>query len=170
VEEDKINKKILNKDLIASNFWQKKSLDELNEAEWEALCDGCGKCCLEKIEYIDTNELFTTSVACRLLDTKTCQCSNYKERFSYVDDCIKLNKVNIKTIPWLPKTCAYRLVFEGKDLYDWHPLKSGDKDSTIKSGNSVSNKVIHPKLMKKTIEDYIIYNEEEFFSVKNKES
>lgn len=149
---------------LEKNFWLNKKLQDLNNQEWEALCDGCGKCCLEKIHYTDTNELFLTQISCRLLDTKTCKCTNYKQRFKYVDDCIKLNKNNVKTITWLPKTCAYRLVNEGKDLFDWHPLKTNDPNSTITSGNSVSGKAVHPAVASKWLQDYIIQNEDDFFN------
>lgn len=118
-------------------FWE-KPLDKLTPAEWEALCDGCGKCCLNKIEYEDTGEVAFTRVACRLLDGETCRCSSYKNRHDFVPDCVVLTPGKLKEIAWwLPSTCAYRLRAEGKPLYDWHPLNSGDADSVHRAGASV---------------------------------
>jgi len=111
--------------------------------EWESLCDGCGKCCLLKVEYEDTREILPTSVACKLLDLDSCRCKHYPTRRKYVPDCIDLkNVVNLHTIAWLPDTCAYKLVANGKDLYDWHPLKSGSPESVHEAGMSVRHKVI----------------------------
>src|SRR4051812_45971255 len=101
-------------------FWRGRRLDQLSETEWESLCDGCGRCCLNKIEYIDTGEVVWTEVACRLLDEETCRCSNYPERQKHVPDCIRLTTDNVPGLAWLPPTCAYRLVDEGRDLYWWH--------------------------------------------------
>jgi uncharacterized cysteine cluster protein YcgN (CxxCxxCC family) len=148
------------KNQLEPNFWLKKSLKEMNQAEWEALCDGCGKCCLEKVEDIDTGQVYTTAVSCRLLDTQTCQCTHYENRFKYMDDCIKIGPKNVYEITWLPKTCAYRLVKEGKDLFDWHPLKTGDRLSTLKSGNSAKNFAIHPALMEKELVEYILEDDQ----------
>ena len=141
---------------VDNKYWLHKSLKDMTTKEWEDLCDGCGKCCLEKVEDEDTGIIYTTKVSCRLLDTQTCRCTNYENRFRYMDDCIKLNVQNVYKINWLPKTCAYRLVKEGKDLYDWHPLKTKDKLSTLKSGNSAKNFAIHPSLMDKHIIEYIL--------------
>lgn len=116
-------------------FWQKKSLLEMNEAEWEALCDGCGKCCYRK--YIQgrgkREQLHYTRVACNLLDLETGKCSNYPNRFKIESDCTKLTKKNLPQFGWLPKTCAYRLLYEGKPLFDWHPLISGDPNSVLRA-------------------------------------
>lgn len=108
-------------------FWQSKTLDEMSDAEWESLCDGCGQCCLHKLMDEDTDEIYFTNVACRQLNIKTCQCRNYERRFEFEPDCIKLTRENLPTFEWLPMTCAYRLLAEGKDLPAWHPLLTGSK-------------------------------------------
>jgi len=119
-------------------FWETVPLRKMTAPEWEALCDGCGKCCLNKIEYEDTGEVEYTRVACRLLNGDTCQCSNYANRHQYVPECVRLNpKTLAKVAYWLPGTCAYRLLYQGKSLPDWHPLRTGDPASTHTSGHSV---------------------------------
>ena len=119
-----------------SHFWQKKSLLEMTESEWEALCDGCGKCCYRK--YIQgrgkREKLYYTRIACNLLDVETGKCCNYPERFKIESDCTKLTKKNLPDFGWLPNTCAYRLLYEGKPLPKWHPLVSGDPNSVKKAG------------------------------------
>lgn len=122
-------------------FWKYKKLEDMSVAEWESLCDGCGQCCMHKLEDEDTGEIFGTSVACQLLDEKTCQCSNYAHRKSIVPDCIFLNLDIIRTVRWLPKTCAYRLIDEGKELEWWHPLVSGYQNSVVEAGISVRGKI-----------------------------
>lgn len=123
---------------LRSRFWERKPLDKLTEQEWEALCDGCGKCCLNKLEDEDTGEVALTRVACRLLDDETCRCSQYPIRHQFVPECIVLKPSNLDTHAyWMPKTCAYRLLWQGKPLYDWHPLISGTPDSVHKAGVSV---------------------------------
>lgn len=123
-------------------FWQEKSLAQMNAQEWESLCDGCGRCCLAKLEDEDTGELFFTRVACRLLDSETCRCQNYARRAKLVADCVTLTAENISSINWLPSTCAYRLLDEGKPLFAWHPLLSGDPQSVHRAGISVQGKVL----------------------------
>ncbi|MGD8309853.1 MAG: YcgN family cysteine cluster protein, partial [Chromatiales bacterium] len=123
-------------------FWRRKALDALEPAEWESLCDGCGKCCLHKLEDEDTREIRFTNVACRLLDAATCRCSDYANRSSRVPDCVTLTPEVLDDPYWLPATCAYRLVAEGKDLPDWHPLVSGDAMSVVRSGHSVCGRVV----------------------------
>ncbi len=119
-------------------FWEKVPLRKLNTQEWEALCDGCGRCCLNKLEDPDTGEVAFTSVACRLLDGETCRCGQYDIRKQIVPECVVLTPANIADIAyWMPETCAYRLLFEGKPLNDWHPLVSGTYDSVHKAGVSV---------------------------------
>lgn len=123
--------------MSAAPFWKTKRLDEMTHAEWESLCDGCGKCCLSKLEDEDTGEILWTSVVCRLFSKSDCRCSDYANRAVRVPDCVQLTPQNVPTIPWLPKTCAYRLVNEGRDLYPWHPLISGDHGSVKRAGMSV---------------------------------
>ena len=110
--------------------------------QWEALCDGCGKCCLFKVEDTETSEVFYTNVACRLLDAKTCRCKDYAERTKRVPDCITLTLAALSNTSWLPATCAYRLLAEGKDLPVWHPLITGTRDSVLSSGHSVRGRVV----------------------------
>jgi uncharacterized cysteine cluster protein YcgN (CxxCxxCC family) len=122
---------------LPPRFWE-RPLSSLTPREWEALCDGCGKCCLNKLEDADTGEVFFTKVGCRLLDGESCRCGQYEMRKSFVPECVVLTP---KTLPdiayWMPSTCAYRLRHEGKSLPDWHPLLTGDPDSTHKAGMSV---------------------------------
>lgn len=122
-------------------FWTEKSLAEMTEAEWESLCDGCGKCCLIGLEDEDTGEIYLTDVACKLFDGAACRCSDYANRKQHVPDCVKLTPENVPTLTWLPKTCAYRLVHEGRPLYAWHPLVSGDAESVHRANVSVRGKV-----------------------------
>ena len=115
---------------LAARFWEKKPLTKLNQKEWEALCDGCGKCCLNKLEDEDTGEVALTRVACRLLDDATCLCAQYDIRHNFVPECIVLKPSNLDTHAyWMPQTCAYRLLWEGKPLPDWHPLLTGSSES-----------------------------------------
>ncbi len=123
-------------------FWQAKRLDQMTEAEWESLCDGCGRCCLHKLRDEDSGALAYTNVACRLLDTSTCQCSNYAERRRDVPDCISLTAPMVAEIDWLPPSCAYRRLADGRGLPAWHPLVSGDKSSPHAAGATVSGRVI----------------------------
>jgi uncharacterized cysteine cluster protein YcgN (CxxCxxCC family) len=127
------------------SFWKTKALSRLTPEEWESLCDGCGKCCLEKLEDEDTGEIAFTEVACRLLDLESCRCRNYVERRRFVPDCMPLTPRNVRTLHWMPSTCAYRLMVEGKDLPDWHPLISGDPDSVHEAGQSVRGRAISEK-------------------------
>lgn len=120
------------------SFWEEKTLAEMTTAEWESLCDGCGRCCLVKLDDEDTGDIYTSDVHCRLLDGETCKCTDYPNRLSKVPDCIKLNAENVISIPWIPKTCAYRRIAEGKGLAWWHPLVSGDPATVIAAGISVT--------------------------------
>ncbi len=120
-----------------SNFWQTHTLKQMNRSQWESLCDGCGRCCLHKLEDEDTNEIYFTDVACRYLDEETCQCPHYETRQSLVPDCLTIYPDWGDKFNWLPKTCAYRLLSEGKELFDWHPLISGDPNSVHLAGISV---------------------------------
>ncbi len=118
-------------------FWKTKRLGEMSASEWESLCDGCGRCCLNKLEDIDTGNTFFTNVACKLFDTQSCRCRDYKNRKAKVPDCVQLSSRNVRRIVWLPPTCGYRLVAEGKDLAWWHPLVSGDPRTVHEAGVSV---------------------------------
>lgn len=110
-------------------FWQHTTLDNMSDAQWESLCDGCGQCCLHKLMDEDNDEIYFTNVACRQLNIKTCQCRHYARRFDIEPDCIKLTRDNLPTFAWLPATCAYRLLAEGKNLPVWHPLRTGSKSA-----------------------------------------
>ncbi|MEO8243713.1 MAG: YcgN family cysteine cluster protein [bacterium] len=123
---------------LRDRFWETVPLTKMTVPEWEALCDGCGKCCLNKLEYEDSGEVEFTSIACKLLDGTSCRCAKYETRHQYVPECVRLTP---KTLPkvayWMPRTCAYRRLFQGDDLPDWHPLLTDDPESTHRSGNSV---------------------------------
>ncbi|NIZ14374.1 YcgN family cysteine cluster protein [Phaeobacter sp. HF9A] len=125
----------IDRDGLSPRFWERKSLKNLNRKEWEALCDGCGKCCLNKLEDEDTGEVELTRVACRLLDDQSCQCAHYETRHSFIPECIVLTPENLDTHAyWMPQTCAYRLLWEGRTLPDWHPLLTGDPESVHRAG------------------------------------
>ncbi|MEL0437589.1 YcgN family cysteine cluster protein [Phycobacter sp. K97] len=128
---------------LAPRFWEKKPLDKLSEAEWEALCDGCGKCCLNKLEDEDSGEVALTRVACRLLDDQTCRCAHYENRHQFIPECIVLRPDNLDTHAyWMPQTCAYRLLWQGKPLPAWHPLITGDPNSVHSAGVSVQGMTV----------------------------
>ena len=131
------------KERIQQEFWKNKQMSEMSKAEWEALCDGCGKCCLNKLENDETGEVHYTTIACRLLDNESCKCSQYSIRHQFVPECIVLTPKNISEHAyWLPKTCAYYLVWKGQELYNWHPLISGTSNSVHDANVSVQNKTI----------------------------
>ena len=123
-------------------FWKRKSLSAMTRAEWESLCDGCGRCCLHKIRDEDTEEVHFTNVACRLLDTQGCGCRDYPNRRDHVPDCVQLRAKMLPALDWLPPTCAYHLLARGQDLPDWHPLVSGDPESVHRAGISVRGRAI----------------------------
>jgi uncharacterized protein len=123
-------------------FWRRKSLREMTDSEWESLCDGCGRCCLVKLEDADdSSRTYFTDVGCRLLDSATCRCRDYPNRTAKVKDCVRLTPRNINRIVWLPPSCAYRLLADGRDLYWWHPLVSGDPETVHQAGISVRGRV-----------------------------
>ncbi len=133
----------IERDGLSKRFWERKSMAQMSQKEWEALCDGCGKCCLNKLEDEDTGEVALTNVACRLLDDSTCRCAQYDIRHQFVPECIVLKPSNIpEHLYWMPQTCAYRLVHEGRPLEDWHPLISRTADSVHKAGVSVKNRTV----------------------------
>lgn len=126
-------------------FWRAKSLEAMTSQEWESLCDGCGRCCLVKLEDADTSEVLYTDVGCTLLDDATCRCRDYPNRQAKVPDCVRLTPEAVRSLSWLPETCAYRLVAEGHDLYWWHHLVSGDRDTVHAAGISVRDRVAGPE-------------------------
>ena len=146
------------RDKLRPQFWETVPLRKMNPREWEALCDGCGKCCLNKLEDPDTAEIAFTRVACRLLDGETCRCAQYDIRKQIVPECVVLTP---KSLPdsayWMPQTCAYRLLFEGKPLFDWHPLISGDPNSVHDAGVSMWRRTVPEfEVPEEEWEDYII--------------
>ncbi len=143
---------------LREKFWEKYPLDDLTTPEWEALCDGCGKCCLLKLEDEDTAEVKYTNIACRLFDDQSCTCTNYPLRKQLVAGCVVLSPENIeRNAYWMPKTCAYRLRFEGQDLPNWHPLIAGNKDAMHNDAHSMHNRTIAEfEVSDDDLEDYII--------------
>jgi uncharacterized cysteine cluster protein YcgN (CxxCxxCC family) len=128
---------------LRPKFWETVPLAKMTPAEWEALCDGCGKCCLNKLEYDDTGEVAYTCVACRLFDDATSGCSNYANRKKLVPECVVLTPKTLKkSAYWMPATCAYKLLWQGLPLPDWHPLVTGDPESTHRSGNSMRGRTV----------------------------
>lgn len=123
-------------------FWKARQLSELSSAEWESLCDGCGKCCCIRLEDEDTAEIYITDVVCKLFNAETCKCTDYPNRSKLVPDCVTLTPDNVDKLHWMPKTCAYRLVAGGKDLPDHHHLMSGSKNSIHQAGMSVQDAVV----------------------------
>jgi uncharacterized cysteine cluster protein YcgN (CxxCxxCC family) len=128
--------------MVGEPFWRTKTLEEMTSAEWESLCDGCGLCCVIRLEDEDTGAITPTHVACVLLDQQACRCSDYALRRRTVPDCIKLTPRNIPKLPWMPLSCAYRRLYEGKELPAWHPLVTGDPESVHRAGVSVRGQTI----------------------------
>jgi uncharacterized cysteine cluster protein YcgN (CxxCxxCC family) len=139
-------------------FWRRKALSEMTKTEWESLCDGCGRCCLNKLIDEDTNETVFTDVGCKLLDTQACRCTDYANRQRKVSDCVRLTPRNVHRLSWLPPTCAYRLVANGQDLAWWHPLVSGRKETVHEAGISVRGRVsaIETDVPDERLEDFIV--------------
>jgi uncharacterized cysteine cluster protein YcgN (CxxCxxCC family) len=127
---------------LKPGFWRTKALGELSRAEWEALCDGCARCCLHRFEDEDTREIWFTNVHCRLLDATTCRCTDYANRSTRVPDCVTLTPADLETPYWLPATCAYRLLAEGRDLPAWHPLVSGDPGTVLRAGKRICGRTV----------------------------
>lgn len=143
---------------LRPNYWETTPLDQMSPEEWEALCDGCGKCCLNKLEFEEDGEVCFTRLACRLLDGESCRCTHYPIRHQFVPDCVTLTAEKLPEVAyWLPKTCAYRLLHEGKPLLSWHPLLSGDPNSVHEAGASVQGWTIpETQVDEEDWEDYII--------------
>ena len=123
-------------------FWETIPLNRMSRAQWESLCDGCGKCCVHKLEDDETGQLFPTNVACRLLDPRTALCKDYPNRKAHVPECVRLTPAKLDTIDWLPSSCGYLRVHRGQGLADWHPLVSGDPNSVHRAGISVRGKTV----------------------------
>jgi uncharacterized cysteine cluster protein YcgN (CxxCxxCC family) len=123
-------------------FWRRKTLSQMTAAEWESLCDGCGLCCLVRFEEEDSGDVIPTRVHCKLFDAQACACTDYAHRKAQVPDCVKLTPGNIDQLPWMPKSCAYRRLYEGRDLAWWHPLVSGDPESVHRAGVSVRGQTL----------------------------
>jgi uncharacterized protein len=143
-----------------TRFWEAKTLSEMTRAEWESLCDGCGLCCLRKLEHSDTGEILYTDVACHLLDGETCRCTRYARRLELVDDCIGLTPDRLDALRWMPRTCAYRLVAAGQPLPDWHPLISGTPQSVHAAGISArgrctSEAFVHDDEVEERVVDWV---------------
>ena len=142
---------------LRTQFWKTYPLDQLNQAEWEALCDGCGLCCLVKLEDDETQEVAYTKVACKLLDCKRARCSDYPNRLVHVTDCIQLTPEKLQSIHWLPPSCAYRRLNEGKNLPSWHYLNTGTRDSIIKARKSAAGRCVsETEVHEDDLEDYIV--------------
>lgn len=143
--------------MVRERFWEHYSLDEMTDVEWEALCDGCGQCCLIKLEDPDTGERALTNVACRLLDTSTARCSDYEHRFTKVPECLQLTRESLKRFDWLPGTCAYRRVHEGRGLAGWHPLRAGNDARMRRKGVSVAGRAFSEhEVSDAALDDHII--------------
>ncbi|MCL6708267.1 YcgN family cysteine cluster protein [Pseudomonas sp. R2.Fl] len=143
--------------MTSEPYWKTKTLAEMSDREWEALCDGCGLCCLNKLEDWDSGDVVFTSVACRLLDGESCRCKDYDNRKATVPDCIRLTVEMVDTIPWLPPTCAYRLVRDGEDLYWWHYLVSGDRETVHQAGISARGRTVsEEEVPVEDFEDYVV--------------
>lgn len=127
---------------MEQKFWASKSLEDMTPEEWESLCDGCGKCCLLKLEDEDTGDIAYTRLHCRLLDAGTCQCSDYQNRKTLVPDCVILTPKAVSDLKWMPKSCAYRRIHEGRGLPDWHHLISGDRERVHADGHSIRGRTV----------------------------
>ncbi len=145
-----------------SRFWETTPFNQFTDKQWELICDGCAQCCAHKLQDEDTDEIFLTNVVCQYLDTNQCQCSVYGDRHVHVPDCIKITPKNAGSLPWIPDTCGYRLLANGKPLPDWHPLMTGDSESTRKANMTVTGKVISDAdVDMDDLEDYLV--EDDYF-------
>lgn len=142
---------------LQAEYWKKKTLAEMDREEWEALCDGCARCCLYKLQDEETGEIYYTNVICRLLDLHACRCGDYANRARLMPTCLVLDANLVGKLDWMPATCAYRLLAEGKDLYPWHPLISGRRESVHEAGISVRNKVVEEMFVDMDhLEEYVV--------------
>lgn len=139
----------------AQPFWKRKTLEAMSPEEWESLCDGCALCCLIRLEDEDTGQVVLSNVHCKYLDTENATCTDYCNRHTNVPDCVELTPEKVRAFNWLPDTCAYRLVAAGKDLYPWHPLVSGYKESVHEAGISPLGRMVHEEAVE-DLEDYVI--------------
>ena len=146
---------------VVRPFWESKKLTEMSVTEWESLCDGCARCCLYKLQDEDTDEYFYTNVVCRLLNTETCRCTAYDLRTILMPTCLKLTPDLVHSLGWLPPSCAYRLLAEGRSLPDWHPLISGKSGTVHAAGISVIGKTLSEDAVDmENLEDYIISSDD----------
>lgn len=140
-----------------NEFWKTKKLAEMTAEEWELLCDGCAQCCLVKLEDVDSSEVYYTDVVCSLLDQHACRCTAYKERCTLVPDCVQLTPDNLANLSWMPQSCAYRRLAEGRGLAEWHPLVSGSAETVHLAGVSVRHRAISEKEVDPdSLEEHII--------------
>lgn len=143
--------------MLRELFWERYALSELTPEEWEAICDGCGRCCLVKLEDEDSGDVVYTRVACKLLDLKTARCSDYPNRLSQVPDCLQLTPESLPRIHWLPLSCSYRRLYDGRGLASWHPLVSGTLESVKRAGISVAGRVLPESAVHEDdLEDHVI--------------
>jgi hypothetical protein len=143
-------------------FWKRKKLAEMTAEEWEALCDGCARCCLYKLEDEDTGKIYTTNVACKLLDLENCRCGDYARRHELNPDCLILDAILVRRLRWMPETCAYRLVAEGKDLPPWHYLVCGDREEVHRQGASLRYAAVSERdVDMDMLEDYVVESGDE---------
>lgn len=138
-------------------FWERIPLKDLNQSQWESICDGCCQCCAHKLQDEETHQILKTNIVCRYLDIEKRRCTVYSERHKYVPDCIKVTPKNASQLPWMPETCGYRLLSNGQPLPKWHPLETGKENSTQTSGQSVTGKVISEEdINEDDIEDFVV--------------
>ncbi len=145
---------------MSKKYWLTTALDDMTDKQWESLCDGCAQCCAHKLQDEDTEEIFYTNIVCQYLDTKQCRCGVYQDRHVHVPDCIKITPSNAKTLTWIPETCAYKRLANGKSLPKWHPLETGKADSAHQANMGITDKVIsEADIDMDDLEDFIVEND-----------